>query len=139
MNAQLTIGSIARQAGVNIQTVRYYERRRILAPDGRSASGYRFYAPEAVRVLHFIRNAQTLGFSLDEIAGLLRLRVGRGARCGPARRRAEIRLRIVREKIAGLRAIEQTLEKLLKTCARRGTADFCPILECLKGGVEQHG
>lgn len=131
MNTELTIGKIAGQAGVNIQTVRYYERRGILAPDGRRASGYRLYTQEAVRVLRFIRNAQTLGFSLDEIAGLLRLRVGRGTQCGPVKRRAEARLRSVREKIAGLRAIERTLQKLLKTCASRGTTDFCPILESL--------
>lgn len=129
MNAELTIGSIARRAGVNVQTVRYYERRGILSPSGRRASGYRVYAPGAVRVIRFIKNAQALGFSLDEITGLLKLRIGRGAQCGPARRRAEARLRVVRERIAGLRAIERTLQRLLKTCARRGTADFCPILE----------
>lgn len=132
MNAELTIGRIAEQAGVNIQTVRYYERRGILTPDGRRASGYRLYSPEAVRVLRFVKNAQALGFSLDEIAGLLRLRVGRGAQCGSAKRRAEGRLKLVREKIAGLRSIERTLQRLLKTCAARGTTDFCPILESLK-------
>ena len=132
MNAELTIGVIARQAGVNIQTVRYYERRGILAPGDRSSSGYRLYMPEAVQVIRFIRNAQGLGFSLAEISRLLKLRVGRKAQCGPARLQAQGRLKIVREKIAGLRAMERALQRLLKICARRGTTDFCPILESLK-------
>lgn len=132
MDTKLTVGVIAKQAGVNIQTVRYYERLGILVPDGYSASGYRLYTPEAVRVIRFIRNAQWLGFSLKEIAKLLRLRAGRKAQCAPAKRQAEVRLKSVRERIAGLRAIERTLRRLLKTCAARGTTDFCPILESLK-------
>ncbi len=132
MNTGLTIGTIAKRAGVNIQTVRYYERRGILTPSGFSDSGYRLYTPEAARVIRFIKNAQGLGFSLDEIGILLKLRIGRKAQCGPAKRQAQGRLKIVREKIAGLRAMERALQRLLKICARRGTTDFCPILESLK-------
>jgi DNA-binding transcriptional MerR regulator len=131
MKAELTIGSIARRAGVNVQTVRYYERRGILAPAGRRGSGYRLYTPEAARVILFIKNAQGLGFSLDEISNLLKLRVGRKAQCGPAKRQSEARLKSVQKKIADLRSIEKTLQRLLKTCARRGTTDPCPILESL--------
>lgn len=134
MNPELTIGGVARNAGVNVQTVRYYERRGILPPAGRRQSGYRFYTPEAVRVIRFIKNAQWLGFSLDEIARLLRLRAGHGAQCGPAKRQAESRLRTVRKKISGLRAMERGLLRLLKTCAARGARDFCPLLETLKKG-----
>ncbi|MBI4350693.1 MAG: MerR family transcriptional regulator [Elusimicrobia bacterium] len=132
MNAELTIGIIAKRAAVNVQTVRYYERRGLLAPGGRRRSGYRLYTPETVLVIRFIKNAQRLGFSLEEISRLLRLRVGRGAQCGPAKRQAEARLGLVREKIADLRAMEKALLRLLKTCARRGTTDHCPILESLK-------
>ncbi len=134
MNPELTIGGVARNAGVNVQTVRYYERRGILPPAGRRRSGYRLYTPEAVRIIRFIKNAQWLGFSLDEIARLLRLRSGRGAQCGPTKRQAESRLRTVREKISGLRAMERALLRLLKSCAARGGRDFCPILESLRKG-----
>lgn len=129
MKGYLTVGKIARQAGVNLQTVLYYERRRLLSPARRSDSGYRLYAPETVRVIRFIKNAQALGFTLDEIAKLLRLRVRSRSRCEPVKRQARARLELVQEKITGLRAMERTLRRLLKTCGARGTTDFCPILE----------
>jgi len=132
MKRYLTVGKIARQARVNLQTVLYYERRRLLSPARRSDSGYRLYAPEAVRVIRFIKNAQTLGFSLDEIAKLLRLRVSSRSRCEPVKRQAQARLELVQGKIMGLRAMERTLLCLLKTCAARGTTDSCPILESLE-------
>ena len=128
----MTIGKVARQAGVNLQTVRYYERRRLLAPARRSESGYRLYAPESVRVIRFIKNAQALGFTLEEAAKLLRLRVNHRSQCESVRRQARSRLELVQEKIAALRAMERTLRRLLTTCARRGTTDSCPILESLE-------
>lgn len=132
MKEFLTVGRVARRAGVNLQTVLYYERRRLLSPARRSDSGYRLYAPETVRVIRFIKNAQALGFTLDEIAKLLRLRVRSRSRCEPVKRQARARLALVQEKIAGLRAMERTLRRLLKTCAARGTTDSCPILESLE-------
>lgn len=134
MDEELTIGRVAKWAGVNVQTVRYYERRGLLLPDGRRDSGYRLYGEEAVRKLLFIRNAQGLGFSLDEIARLLRLRVGRTVRCGKVKRRAQARLKTVQGKIAGLRAMERVLQRLIRTCSVRGTTDRCPILESLEDG-----
>ncbi len=132
MKEYLTVGKVARQAGVNLQTVLYYERRRLLAPARRSDSGYRLYAPETVRVIRFIKNAQALGFTLDEVAKLLRLRVNQRSQCEPVKRQARARLEMVQEKIAGLRAMERTLRRLLKTCIARGTTDSCPILESLE-------
>ena len=132
MKGYMTVGKIARQAGVNLQTVLYYERRQLLSPARRSDSGYRLYAPETVRVIRFINNAQALGFTLDEIAKLLRLRVRSRSRCEPVKRQARARLELVQGKIAGLRAMERTLLRLLKTCAARGTTDSCPILESLE-------
>lgn len=134
MPIQMTIGKIARQAGVNIQTVRYYERRGLLRPDDYRDSGYRLYSDEAVKRLRFIKNAQGLGFSLDEVAKLLRLRVGHKAQCGPVRRQAESRLGIVQEKIADLRSIEKTLNRLIRTCSTKGTTSSCPILASLEDG-----
>lgn len=128
----LTVGKVAKQAGVNLQTVLYYERRRLLIPAQRTDSGYRLYDPEAVRVIRFIKNAQELGFTLDEIARLLRLRVGRRSHCGQVRRQAEARLKIVREKSQRLKAMERVLNGLIRTCSRRGTTESCPILDSLE-------
>jgi MerR family mercuric resistance operon transcriptional regulator/MerR family gold-responsive transcriptional activator of gol and ges genes len=135
MNSALTIGKAAQLAGVNIQTLHYYERRGLLRPEGRLESGYRLYGDESVRRLRFIKNAQGLGFSLEEIARLLRLRVGRGVNCGKVRRQAQARLDGVRRKIMGLKAIEKTLQRLIRTCAAKGTTDACPILEAVDGAA----
>ncbi|MBI2384655.1 MAG: MerR family transcriptional regulator [Elusimicrobia bacterium] len=132
MKEYLTVGKVARQAGVNLQTVLYYERRRLLSPARRSDSGYRLYAPETVRVIRFIKNAQALGFTLEEVAKLLRLRVNHRSQCESVKRQARSRLELVQEKIGGLRAMERTLKRLLKTCTARGTTDSCPILESLE-------
>lgn len=134
MDGRLTIGRVAKQAGVNIQTVRYYERRGLLFPDGHRDSGYRLYGKEAVRKLRFIRNAQDLGFSLDEIAKLLRLRIGRKIQCGKVKKQAQARLKIVQDKIAGLRAMERVLHRLIRTCSARATTNRCPILDSLEDG-----
>lgn len=133
----LTIGVLARRAGVNVQTVRYYERRGLLAPARRTEAGYRLYGPDAARVLLFIRNAQGLGFTLAEIAGLLRLRVGRASQCAKVKRRATQRLETVRVKIAALRAMERALARLVRTCSRDGRTGACPILESLEGGEDE--
>lgn len=132
MEDYLTVGKVARKARVNLQTVLYYERRQLLSPTRRSDSGYRLYAPETVRVIRFVKNAQALGFSLDEIAKLLRLQVNHRSQCESVKRQARTRLKIVHEKISGLKAMERTLMRLLKTCAARGTTDSCPILQSLE-------
>lgn len=134
MTGYLTVGKVAKQARVNLQTVLYYERRRLLAPVKRTESGYRLYAPETFRVIRFIKNAQELGFSLDEITKLLRLKVGHKAQCGPVKRQAQARLEMVQEKIAGLRAMEKVLRRLIGTCETRGTTASCPLLESLEDG-----
>lgn len=133
MIANITIGRVAKLARVNIQTVRYYERRGILAPDGHRESGYRLYTEEAIRRIRFIKNAQELGFTLDEIGDLLRLRVSHRARCADVRRKAEAKLRQVDEKIATLRSMRHILERLIRTCRKHGTTDACPILGSLEG------
>lgn len=139
MNAKLTIGKLAKQAGVNIDTVRYYERRGLLSPDGYRDSGYRLYDPEAARKLRFIKNAQELGFTLKEISGLLRLRVSSRARCGDVKKKAEVKLAGVQEKIAGLKALERVLRDLIRSCRSRATTDHCPILESLEPQKQSNG
>lgn len=133
MSGNMTIGGVAKLAGVNIQTVRYYERRGLLAPNGYRDSGYRLYAEEAVRKLRFIKNAQALGFTLNEISGLLRLRVSHRARCQDVKRKATAKLEDVREKILRLERMGRVLKALVSTCSRQGTTDHCPILKSLEG------
>ena len=103
--AHVTIGRLAKIVGVNIQTIRYYERLRLLGPSARKPSGYRLYGPEEERRLRFIRNAQVLGFTLREIAELLALRVTSPARCGDVLNRARAKLVQVESKVEDLQAL----------------------------------
>ena len=139
MSGELTIGKVARQAGVNIQTIRYYERERLLMPSGRRESGYRLYTSEAVQRIRFIKSAQQLGFTLKEIVGLLRLRVSHQGSCGTVKRKAEGKLQDVQTKIAGLKALERILKDLINTCRSGAATEACPILKSLdlNGGIKR--
>lgn len=95
MTVGCTIGQLAKAVGVNIQTVRYYERLRLLAPSARKPSGYRIYSEDEEWRLRFIRNAQTLGFTLHELEELLDLRVSSKDRCSAVQQKAESKLRHV--------------------------------------------
>lgn len=127
-----TIGAIAKKAGVNIQTVRYYERRSLLVPDDHRESGYRLYSDSAIKKLRFIKNAQELGFTLDEIMGLLKLQARHRSQCAEVKRRAEEKLADVQSKTAALKNLEKTLKSLIKTCHARTPTDPCPILRTLE-------
>lgn len=128
----LKIGEMAKEAGVNLQTVYYYERRGILTPTERLESGYRLYDSTAVKKLRFVKGAQALGFSLAEIASLLKLRVARTSRCGPILKRAEAKLREIETKIESLARLRRTLRSLISDCRNRNTTDACPILSSLE-------
>ena len=132
MASEVTIGRLAKAVGVNIQTVRYYERRRLLVPTARMPSGYRLYGDEAVRRLCFIKNAQALGFTLQEIAELLNLRVNSAARCGDVQRRAQAKLAQVEAKVHDLEALARALKDLLRVCRAGQPTERCPILKCLE-------
>lgn len=128
----LRIGELAAQAGVNLQTIRYYERRGLLADPARSASGQRQYPPDAARMIRFIRRAQDLGFTLKEIGELVALR-GRGGRSRPqVQRLATAKIEDVDRKLARLRALRSALGVLVKSCACGGAEPECPILEALE-------
>ncbi len=128
----LTIGQLAAQAGVNAQTVRYYERRELLPPPPRSRANYRLYQPETVSRLRFIRRAQDLGFSLEEIRELLALRVERRSACGRIETRTRAKIVLVERKIAELRRMQETLEGLVAACRRRERTTECPILQAIE-------
>src|SRR6185295_11011055 len=92
MPSDLTIGKLAKAGGVNIQTIRYYERRKLLRPKAKRPSGYRLYDAASLSRLHFIKNAQALGFTLHEVGELLNLRVNSSAQCRDVQRKAQAKL-----------------------------------------------
>jgi MerR family mercuric resistance operon transcriptional regulator/MerR family gold-responsive transcriptional activator of gol and ges genes len=132
MTSGLTIGQLAKSAGVTVQTVRYYERRRLLTPSDRKPSGYRLFGDEAIRRLRFIKNAQVLGFTLREIAELLNLRVTSTARCGDVQRKAQTKLAQVEAKVRDLRTLARALKGLVQTCRAGQPTERCPILKALE-------
>jgi MerR family transcriptional regulator, copper efflux regulator len=132
MDPTFTIGKLSKTVGVNIQTVRYYERRRLLTPIARKPSGYRVYDEDACNRLHFIKNAQALGFTLHEIAELLSLRVNAGACCGDVLRKATKKLGQVEAKVKDLRVLAKTLRNLVNHCRARQPTTNCPILQGLE-------
>jgi MerR family mercuric resistance operon transcriptional regulator len=127
----LTIGHLARDAGVNLETVRYYERRGLLQEPPRSASGYRLFPADAARRLRFIRRAQELGFSLKEIRELLSLRLSRSSTSKDIRARAEAKMADIEAKIRSLESMKKTLRKLTNVCHGCMPLAKCPILESL--------
>ncbi|PIR24921.1 MAG: hypothetical protein COV43_07755 [Deltaproteobacteria bacterium CG11_big_fil_rev_8_21_14_0_20_42_23] len=126
------IGTIAKRAGVNIQTLRYYERRNLLRPSRVSTSGYRLYSAEAVQTLHFIQHAKELGFKLEEIKQLLALRVSSVNRCESVRKRAKEKLIDVQKKRRLLLKMEKNLKKLIADCEKNKLSQSCPIIENLE-------
>ncbi len=127
----MKIGQVASGAGVNIQTVRYYERRGLLPRAPRTASGYRQYDPDAVARLRFIKRAQNIGFSLEEIAELLDLRVEHRAACAAVETKAKEKIAMVEKKTSELERMRTVLVELSRACDLREPASECPILEAL--------
>ncbi len=127
----LTIGAFAKAAGVNVETIRFYQRKGLLPEPDKPYGGIRRYGRAEVARLRFVKSAQRLGFSLDEIAELLRL--DDGAHCEEASRLAEQKLLDVREKLADLTRMEAVLSELVHAChARKGNIS-CPIIASLQG------
>ena len=124
----LNIGAVAKAAGVTVDTVRYYERSGLLPAATRTAAGYRRYARADVDRLRFVRQAKALGFTLDDIAELLRLQDGGGGRA-EVRARAKARIDDLNRKIGELTAIRDALTALERRCQGRGSVAGCPIIE----------
>lgn len=127
----LTVGQLAKQAQVNVETIRYYERRGILPEPPRRQSGYRQYPFEAVERIRFIRRAQELGFSLKEIGDLLALRVHPETTSADIKRRAEAKVADIDARIRDLERMKAALMKLAAACRGRGPTSECPILEAI--------
>ena len=129
MMEQMTIGQLAAAAGVNVETVRYYQRRELLAIPERPAGGIGRYAPSALTRLRFIQRAQSLGFALDDVQALLSLDDGRG--CSAARQIGEHKLADVRQRLQALRVLEAALQDLVSRCSTTKRKVNCPLIEAL--------
>jgi MerR family mercuric resistance operon transcriptional regulator len=126
----LPIGELSKRSGVNIETIRYYERVKMLAPPPRTASGRRVYEVTDLRILVFVRRACELGFSLDEIRALLRLGGPEKAPCREVRAIAAHHLEDIRAKLSDLKKLERLLSKTVARCSGK-TAPDCPVLDIL--------
>ena len=131
-----TIARAAREAGVHVETIRYYERAGIIERPRTTGTAYRTYPEETVRRVRFIKRAQKLGFSLREIRALLRLRAGKDGTSAAVRRRVEGKITDIEGKVRDLRAMRETLLDLLDTCSGRGGSERCPILRSLDGEMQ---
>ncbi len=127
----LKVGEVAKQTGVNLQTMHYYERRGLLPKPPRTDSNYRVYTEDAVRRVRFVKRAQGLGFTLKEIKELLSLRAAPRTRCAEVRKRAEAKIQDIDLKIRTLQAMRKALSKLIAECSGTGPVTQCPILEVL--------
>lgn len=127
-----TIGQVAKASGVGVETVRFYERQKILPKPKRNGSGYRLYSPDTVVRLRFIKRAQGLGFSLEEIGELLALRASPKSTCGQVRRKAEAKRAEVEGKISELRRLRKALDGLIGECSGDGPVSRCTILARLE-------
>jgi MerR family mercuric resistance operon transcriptional regulator len=126
----LTIGAVAKAAGVNVETVRFYQRRALLAEPDKPYGGIRRYGADDVARVRFVKAAQRLGFSLDEVAGLMKL--DDGTHCGEARRLAEAKLADVRGKLEDLRRMESLLSGLVRQCSSTRGRVSCPLIDSLQ-------
>jgi len=126
----MSIGALSRLTGVNIETIRYYERIKMLPVPPRTASGRRMYGSHDARILAFIRRSRELGFSIDEIRALLRLGGPENASCREVREIAAHHLKDIRAKLDDLKKLERLLAKTIARCSGR-TAPDCPVLDIL--------
>lgn len=129
---KLTSGQLARTAQVNVETVRYYERRELLPEPPRRQSGYRQYTQKDVARIRFIKRAQKLGFTLEEISELLALRIDPDTTCADIKAQAEKKLADIAEKLRALQRMKAVLVKLTTACDARAPTGVCPILESLE-------
>ena len=133
MSEQLTIGRLAKAAGVNVETIRYYQRRGLVDEPDKPLGGHRRYARSAVSRVRFIKRAQQLGFTLDEVIGLLRLEDGQS--CRETRLLAEHKLAVIEERIADLTRMRRMLKGLIAECAVGQRPRSCPIIATLSADV----
>lgn len=127
----LTIGKVAKRAQVNVETVRYYERRGLIPEPPRRRSGYRQYSGDDVARIKFIKHAKEVGFTLREISELLSLRVDPHTTSSEIKKKANAKINEIEEKIRSLQMMKIALSRLATQCRGEGPTSECPILEAL--------
>ncbi len=125
----LTIGILAKRSGVNVETIRYYQRRHLLHEPSKPIGGYRHYSSETVKRVRFIKRAQALGFTLEEISGLLGLDESKA--CLETREIAAEKLRLIEEKLSDLSRMKKALSRLVRACDASSAGEPCPIIHLL--------
>jgi Hg(II)-responsive transcriptional regulator len=133
-----TIGKLAREAGVGVETVRFYEREGLLEQAARRQSGYRQFTTEDIGRLRFIKQAQWLGFTLKEIRELLALKLDAAATRSDVRRRAVEKVTEINQRIKELQRMKRALTPLIRACDGRGALEGCPILDAIDGSRHVH-
>jgi len=128
MSQKLTIGKLAKQSAVSIETVRYYQRIGLIREPKKPKQGYRIYPEENIKNLKFIKRAQQLGFSLKEIIDLMTMSK---SDCVNVRKKASNKLISIEDKISGLQKLAKTLKQLMNTCDVQTKNKPCPIIETL--------
>jgi MerR family copper efflux transcriptional regulator len=134
----LTIGQVAREAGVGVETVRFYEREGLLQKPTRRQSGYRQFDLEAIDRLRFIKHAQRLGFTLREVRELLALKLDPHAKRSDVRERAVAKVADIDKRIAELKRMKRALAPLIEACDGRGALEGCPILGAIEAKCQKH-
>lgn len=131
----MSIGTLSKESGVSIETIRYYERLDLLFPIGRKVSGYRIFNESSLKTLNFIKHAKELGFSLREIQALLNLKADKKSKCESVQSKAKIQLETVINKIKTLERIKKVLNELIHQCGQRKIESECPLLDCIDHGL----
>jgi MerR family mercuric resistance operon transcriptional regulator len=129
MEQRITIGKVAAAAEVNVETIRFYHRRGLLVEPEKEIGGFRYYSDEAIAQVRFIKRAQALGFSLEEIKGLMAL--NQPGACRQTHDAAVVKLALVEARIRDLNRIKKTLKQLIKECEIGKNDLACPIIESL--------
>lgn len=128
----MRIGQVAKRAGVNVETIRFYERKGLITQPPNNTGGYRQYPRDSIARIRFIRRAKELGFSLTEIAELLSLQANPKATCADVKSRAEDKISTIHGRMKDLQRMKRSLEKLAAACKGSGPLDECPIIDCFE-------
>ncbi|PCI40290.1 MAG: heavy metal-responsive transcriptional regulator [Elusimicrobia bacterium] len=133
---KLRTGSLARKAGVGLQTILYYDKRGLVKPNSRTEFGHRLYEEAAVRTIRFIKNAQSLGFTLDDISTLLHYRGRKNSGSASVRRKTQLRLEAIRAELKEIKSRERRLSTILNQCSGGKTkVEGCPILNAIESSA----
>lgn len=131
----MTIGKLSKLTGLNRETLRFYEQKKLIPKPARTKSGYRLYPPEAMRRIRFIQYAKKLGFSLKEINTLFSLSINPHGTCSDIKHYTDRKITEITKQIKALETMKDTLTQLSKSCSGRGPISACPILDAFENAL----